>query len=184
MGMSTANELFVRFVRTVLPSTSFGAELYSRHFPANHGLEPASLDKKSLGRTSSRASLALRWSNLNSAGQLASQGILAVPVEATAYASLGQHFGLSFATKLLNERLAVAGSWRRRWSSPQQKFSLGLRLNFHFQDIPAVVKLTLSSHVGLAAFIGLRLSGCLGIGIGASVDHCASIAKAALFFDL
>lgn len=184
MGMSTANELFLRFVRTVLPSLSVGAELHSRHFPPKKGTQLPSSGKKPIGHTVSRASLALRWSNLNSAGQLASQGYLPLPLEATAFTTLGQHFGVSFATKVLNERLAVAVSWKKRCSSPQQKLAIGMRLNFHFQEIPAVFKLTLSSHAGIAAFLGTRLSGCLGVGIGASIDHWTSTAKAALFLDI
>jgi len=185
LGMSTANELFVRFVRTILPSLSIGAELHSRHFAASpKKSDSASTGQKPLGRTVSRASLAARWTNLDVSGKLLSQHWMPVPVEATAFATLGHHFGTSVATKLLNERLAVALSWKRRWSSPEHRLALGMRLNFHFQDIPTVFKLTLSSQVGIAAFIGARLSGCLGVGIGAAIDPSASLARAALFLDI
>lgn len=106
-----------------------------------------------------------------------------LPFEFIGLASPGHHFGASACLKTWKERLALAFSWKRRWNAAEHKVELGARLNFTCQDIPSSLKLTLSSHAGIAAFLGCRLSE-LGIGLGVSVNPNTAHAQAALFLDI
>jgi hypothetical protein len=186
MGLSTANELHARFVRLVMPFFSLAGELYSRHYPAPKSSKDNSNGPRPRGHTESSATLAIRWTNLDSSRNLvvSSPHLPTFPLELVSFCTLGQHYGASAAVEMMDRRLGIAGSWKRKWNSPVQKFALGMRLKFDLLEIPSMIKVTASSHSGIAAFFGVRLQECLGIGIGTSLNHNTSQFKAALFFDL
>lgn len=178
-GFSTGNELFCRLVHKVSSFVSLAAELYSKHYPAP---KTDSSLKQPKGITHSRVNLAVRFSNVDRSNALIGDS-LAIPYEITTLASLGHHYGVSGCIKPWGGRLALALSWKRRWFSPEQKAALGVRFNYTFDDIPMVFKLTLSTHDGIASFIGCRLSE-IGIGFGLSANPNTSRAQASLFFDV
>jgi hypothetical protein len=191
MGLSTANELYARFVRLATPNVSLAAEIYSKHYPSPKGAVDPETGKKSRGHTDSSATIALRFSTLKSpsSGSLPSENtetkdVHPFPVEIVASTNIGQHYGVSAAAPFFNDRIAFAFNWKRKWRGSQQKIALGLRFKWSMADVPSVLKLTASTHAGFAAFFGIRLNQCLGIGFGASINPNTSKAKAALFFDV
>lgn len=175
MGFSTANEIFARLVQRLTPMLSVASELYSKHYPVPKGSTHKSI-------THSHLSFAARLTNVTRADTL--EGPASIPpFEVTAMSTLGHYYGISASIQPLKDRLALAVSWKRRWLSPSQKLAVGARLSFSYQDMPSFLKLTLSTHAGVAAFLGCRLSE-LGLGVGVAVNPYTSRAQAALFFDI
>lgn len=184
MGLSTANELFARGVRLMTPTVSLAGEIYSHHRPAPSGSIDPVTGKKAAGRSIFKGTVAMRYSTLSADCQLSPTSPIPYPVEIVASTTLGQHYGVSAACKMLDNRLTFAVNWKRAWSFSRQKIYAGLRYKFNLGEVPAMVKITASSEAGFAALFGIRLDGTVGIGVGASVNPMTSKANAALFFDV
>lgn len=182
MGFTTANELFFRFVRRVRSTISIGADFYSKHYPAT-SKEPVN-GVKPTGTTTSHVCLGARWSNLTSSNQPIPPGNAEMPYELTVHANLLNHYGVSGCIKPLGGDLAIAASFKRQWTGPRKKWSVALQYSNNRLVIPSTCKLTISSHVGVAAFVGIRLEKTLGLGLGMSIDPTLSVPRAAIFIDL
>lgn len=154
---------------------SIASEFYSKHYPV-----PKESTHKSL--THSRISVAARLTNVTRADTLEGPSSLP-PFEVTAMTTLGHYYGASASIQPLKDRLAIGISWKRRWLSPIQKLSVGAKFSFQYQDVPSFLKFTLSTHAGVAAFLGCRLSE-LGLGVGIAVNPYTSRAQAAFFLDV
>lgn len=183
MGFSTANELSLRLIRLLQPTLVLACDLYSKHYPPSRSENSAPSVSK--GTTISRASIGARWTNVAMDGSPIANTVTSVPLEASAYASIGQHYGFSIGTRLLDNKLGIAINWRKRWSRRgEQRVDIGLLYHFLLNDTPSFMKIRLSNYAGIAAFFGVRLSGVFGVGVGASFDHHNHIPRAGLFFNI
>lgn len=184
MAISTANELRLNIVRSLTSCLDIGAEFYSKTtIPVRSKLLDSGKSIRK-GKTVSEAKLGVRWSNILADGSVLNNEKVPLPLELTGYIAFGDHWGATAAVMLWKDRVNLAATWKQRFANHDQKFAVGMRFHFHAAEVPAFVKLSVSSYAGIAAFLGARFSGCIGIGAGLTHDPVTTLTRAGLFLNI